>query len=214
MADQGKSEIEVFRQYYATSGREYKAGKRKLSGDKVQSSEKRDKKSSQETDTSARLSNTADLDLPEVMPIDTGEVLKAMKQVMMDDDFSEMLTRKFKRMCDDRIDEKTGEIKEELQEVREEQNRQREEQDKQKASIENVINKIDNFEQDKCLNNRLLRGIKPEGGNLKQACIATLNKEMKIHLKTTDLAYVIPIGKSEDQLMKVAFNDGKTREKV
>ena len=37
---------------------------------------------------------------------------------------------------------------------------------------------------------------------------------MKIRLKTTDLVYAITIGKAEDRMMKVAFNDGKTREEV
>jgi hypothetical protein len=117
-------------------------------------------------------------------------------------------------MCDDRIDEKTGEIKEELKEVKEEQNKQKEEQHKQRESMENVLNKIDNLEQDKRLNNLLIRGIHPGGGNLKQNCISTLNKEMKVRLKTADLVYVTPIGKSEDKLVKLAFSDAKAREEV
>jgi hypothetical protein len=77
-----------------------------------------------------------------------------------------------------------------------------------------VKSRIDDLEQDKRLKNLLVRGINPDGRNARQACIAKLNKEMKIHLKTADITYVIPIGKSEDGLVKMAFNDGKKREEV
>ena len=210
MADLSKNKIEASRQYYAASGRDYKS-KRKLSGEREESTEKREKKLTQETIENSG-SNTSLGVNTEAM--DTGELARALKQVMMDDDFSNMLTRKFKSICDERIDEKTADIRTDLKQVKEEQVMQKEEQAMQKASIEKVANKIDNLEQDKRQNNLLVRGIHLEGRNLKHACTATLNKELKMHLKTADITYAVSIGTSEDRLVKMAFSEGKTREEV
>jgi hypothetical protein len=215
MAERQKRKIAAFQHYYAQSGhgRQHQT-KRKLSGDKEESIEKRDKKLVEITDKLPSTSSSPEGNKTEttetIMATDSTnkvDLARAMKKVMMDDDFSELLVIKFKAICDDRIDEKAEEIKLELKEVKEEQN-------KQKEGLENVQRKIDELEQDKRLNNLLVRGVPLDGRNTKQACMAKLNKEMKIHLKTADITYVIPIGKSEDGLVKMAFSDGKKREEV
>jgi hypothetical protein len=90
----------------------------------------------------------------------------------------------------------------------------KEEQVSHTARFETVESKVDSLEQDKRLKNLLIRGINIGGRNLKQACITTLNKELGAQLKTADISYVIPIGKTEDMMLKVAFNDSKKREEV
>ena len=188
MADQGHGKIAVTRKYYTQSGRAHI--KRKLSGEIEESTVKREKKSSKA-----------------IPSMDMGELARALKEVILGDEFSEILALKFKKVCDDRIDEKTGEIMSELKTVTEEQSKQR-------ASIENVENKIDNLEQEKRLSNLLVRGIQADGNNIRQACITTLNKELKTHLKTADIIYAIPIGTKENRQAKLAFSDIKTREEV
>ena len=66
--------------------------------------------------------------------MDATELALAIKK-LLEDDFSDMLVRKFKAVCDERIDEKTADLKTELQEVRAEQ-------DNQKKSLETVEGKI------------------------------------------------------------------------
>jgi hypothetical protein len=203
MEDQENSKIEVCRKYYATSGRECTT-KRKLSGEIEVSTEKRGKKTLDlDTDTD---SSSSSLSEPQTS-MDPGELAKAMKQVMMDDDFSDMLTRKFKKICDERIEEKTEEMKTELINVKYEQN-------KQKDGLESVKIQVDNLEQDRRLKNLLVRGVHAEGRNLRQVCIETLNREMKTHLKTADIMYATSIGTPEDKLVKMAFNDGMKRDEV
>ena len=213
MAVQESSKIEAQQRYYAGSGRSSTNTKRKLS-DSKESLEKRGKKlidsHSEESVSSissvgeeAEMANTS----RSSMKMDTKELDTAMKKVMLDDELSDMLVRKFKAICDDRIDGQTSEMKEEMKNIKEKQ-------DSHTARFEKVESKVNRLEQDKCLKNLLIRGINIGGRNLKQAFIITLNKELGAQLKTPDISYVIPIGKTEDMMLKVAFNDSKKREEV
>jgi hypothetical protein len=210
MADKEVKKIAAYREYYAQSGRQHRS-KRKLSGDKEESSGKRDKISidlhDNPSNTTSSSSSTSSLGNTCTSPkMDATELAQAIKK-MLEDDFSDMMVRKFKAVCDERIEEKTAVIKTELLEVRAEQG-------KQKSSIETVENKIDNLEQDKRLNNLMVRGINAGGRNLKQACITTLNQELKVKIKTADINYVIPVGKTEDMMAKLVFSDMTKREEV
>jgi hypothetical protein len=203
MVDQ-KSTSTHERHVFTESGRDYTV-KRKLS-DKEESESKREKNKLQNSISSNSSSSTNVNE--EVKPtMETGELLKAMKLVMLDIDISNSLVNKFKEGCDDRIVEKTGEIRNEIESVKAVQ-------EQHKSKFESVETKIDNLEQENRMKNLLVRGINVEDKNFKQACITTLNKQLKLQLKTIDIKYALPIGKTEDQLIKLAFTDIKKREEV
>jgi hypothetical protein len=91
MADRQKRKIAAFQHYYAQSGRKHQT-KRKLSGDKEESIEKRDKKLAQSTDKLPSTSSSEEGNETETTEINmatdsTSEVdlARAMKKVMMDD---------------------------------------------------------------------------------------------------------------------------------
>jgi hypothetical protein len=202
MADRN-TRINAVRQYYALSGRD-NSPKRKLSEDNEESIEKRGKKSSEDT-VSISISDTRPNELHQAK-MDTTQLAKIIKQVMLDDETTDALVKKLRVACDEKIEKETKVIKEDVEKLKEEQ-------EAQKVNAESMDTRIDELEQDKRQDNLLVRGIRTSGNNLRQACLTTLNKELKIHLKTADMKYVTPIGKKED-MAKIAFIDSKTREEV
>ena len=205
MADEEQS-IEAFRLYYANSGRETRS-KRKLSGKIEESSEKRDKKSSQVTKTDRKM--------------ESEDLAKMMKKVLMDDEITEILVSKFKKACDERIDERMEEFSTEIKEVKQVQEKQiqdletvekrmdKREQDstEHEKRADKFDQRIDILEQKELERNIIISGVPREQSN-KDEIRKILNEKLKCNVASTDIHYIMKVKSGEEDEksnVKIAF---------
>ena len=140
------------------------------------------------------------------------KMMRAIKRLMADDEFSNMLIGKMKKALDVK-DSIKGEIKEATSEIKEEIVEMKEVQNVQHEKISSIDRRVEDLEQDRRSKNLIIRGLNA-GQNAKQACMIALNDKLKTKLQLSDIKYAVPIGKDGSKLIKLAMKTASKRDEI
>ena len=196
MADQDRKKIAASRQYYSASGRESRV-KRKLSGDKEESSEKRDKLST--TDTS-QTENPSSTSCPEIDKMASNTDLMIEEIVTR---VTEAMKIQSEKSTNKILDELNGRMK-----------RIEEKDVEQDEEIENLKRRMEEKDQKEMSNQMIVTGLRD--GTNKPGVIELLNDKMQINLAKDDILYILKLGNKEQKSnrTRVVFKNSDIKDEV